>query len=338
MPLGDIPVMIKAGLRALFTPYPMAPRQDMRGKNIIVTGASVGSIGYETAKTLAAWGANVVVTSRSKVDSMVESLHNDLQNEGRPAQITGHTLDTTDPISVQSFVSWYHQTFNGKLDILINNAGIFSDIMGKWKQPHLSKDGYEIHWRTNYLGPMHLTHLLLPLLKKTAAENAEARVVFVASVVHEKGSNQDMLQQTRPYNSWQAYGNSKLAVVHSAFEMQRRFGPDNIKTYVLHPGSIATNIAHKGLEGAKIFQTLLRMVSKLQMVLMLTPEQGAQTQIYCATQPHVKPGYYDRSEAGKHNPDADVYQISKSLWDNTEQWVKSLQNQTTESRSNTENA
>ncbi|MCG8537433.1 MAG: SDR family NAD(P)-dependent oxidoreductase [Pseudomonadales bacterium] len=325
MPLNTLSTMAKAVTRALFSKYPMVPKTDLSGKNIIVTGASPGSVGYETAKTLAGWGAQVVVTARSKIDVMVNGLKQDLAQQQLPANITGHPLDLTDTESVEQFAQWYQNTFNGKLDILINNAGVFVDMMGKWKEQHLSQDGYEVHWRTNYLGPMHLTHLLLPMLRQSAAETGEARIVFVASVVHERGSNQDLFQLTRPYNSWQAYGNSKLGLLHAAFELNRRFKQQNIKSYVLHPGSIASNIAHKGLEGAKVFQTLLGIFSKLQALLMLTPQQGAQTQIYCATQSNAQAGkYYDRCEVASYNPHADNVKVSERLWQQTEQWVNNI--------------
>ena len=223
MPLNTLSTMAKAVTRALFSKYPMVPKTDLSGKNIIVTGASPGSVGYETAKTLAGWGAQVVVTARSKIDVMVNGLKQNLAQQQLPSNITGHPLDLTDTESVEQFAQWYQNTFNGKLDILINNAGVFVDMMGKWKEQHLSQDGYEVHWRTNYLGPMHLTHLLLPMLRQSAAETGEARIVFVASVVHERGSNQDLFQLTRSYNSWQAYGNSKLGLLHAAFELNRRF-------------------------------------------------------------------------------------------------------------------
>ena len=116
--------------------------------------------------------------------------------------------------------------------------------------------------------------------------------------------------------------------MHAAFELQRRYGSRNIQSYVLHPGSIATNIAIKGLETNKRVQKLLQIVNPLQMLFMLSPLQGAQTQIYCATQPGLRGGrYFDRCAAAPASPEADNELVAKRLWDETEQWIESLSEQ-----------
>ena len=68
-----------------------------------------------------------------------------------------------------------------RLDVLINNAGVHLDLMSAWKEPRLTDDGFEIQWRTNYLGTMHLTHELRAALETTAGATGEARVVNVVS-------------------------------------------------------------------------------------------------------------------------------------------------------------
>lgn len=325
MPMNDVRIAITSVLRRIFTKPPMAAPVDLHHKTVIVTGTSPGSIGYETAKTLAAWGARVIVTTRSKTDACVQQLRAELQADGFPSAVEGHPLDLTHAESVETFVRWYHNSINAPLHILLNNAGVHSDILGSWTEPHLSDDGFEIHWRTNYMGAMHLTHRLLDRLQQAGTPMEPARVVFVASHLHQKGLNSELFHPSRPYSSWLIYGQSKLGLVHGAFELQRRYSGHNVQSYVLHPGSIATNIAIKGLETNKRMQKLLQIVNPLQMLFMLSPLQGAQTQIYCATQPGLQGGrYFDRCAVAAASPEADNRVVAQRLWEETQQWIDRL--------------
>lgn len=325
MPLSDISTAVTSVARRLFTTPPMATPVDLTNKIAIVTGASPGSIGYETAKTLASWGAKVVVTTRNNTDQCVHQLTSELQHQHLPNDIIGHSLDLTKAETVEDFVAWYGNTVGDTLDLLVNNAGVHSDIMGSWKEPMLSADGFEIHWRTNYLGPMHLTHRLLPFLGRAGNKTEPSRVIFVASHLHQKGENSELFQRNKPYNSWLAYAQSKLGLVHAAFELHKRYSPQHIQSYVLHPGSIATNIALKGMESNQTMKKLLEIVNPLQAWFMLTPVQGAQTQIYCATAPGLPGGrYFDRCSVAQPNPEASNAEVSRKLWDETQQWVDSL--------------
>ena len=193
MNFEDIPKMIRHLGRTLFGSAPTAPVTDLTGKNAIVTGASPGSIGFETAKTLASWGANVIITTRSNPGDTVQALVSSLQREGKTANIKGHTLDLTNAQSVNTFAEWFQDISENRLHILINNAGIHLDLLSQWKEPTLTSDGFEIHWRTNYLGSAMLTHLLLPQLKNAGAIDGDARVVNVSSHLHSKGLNSELM-------------------------------------------------------------------------------------------------------------------------------------------------
>ena len=309
-------------IRNLFGAAPFAQVADLHGKTIIVTGASPGSIGFETARILAAWGANVVITTRSEPQAALALLN----RTGASAPISAHPLDLCRADSVARFADWYAATHGGRLDVLINNAGVHLDLLSQWKQPHRTDDGFEIHWRTNYLGTSHLTHRLLPLLQAAAAHAGEARVVNVVSMLHARGSNAGLFEAPRPYNSWVAYGLSKLALVHATFEMQRRYaGTANVRAYCLHPGAVFTNIAAKGLAGNRLIETVRNALSPAEAFFLLTPEEGAQTQIHCATQPRLAGGlYYDKCRPGRASAETRDTVVAARLWEETQAWVKSL--------------
>jgi retinol dehydrogenase-12 len=296
---------------------------ELDGKIIIVTGASEGSLGSETARTLAQWGASVVVTSRANPEATAEALRTRLGDAGMGKRIDAHSLDLSDRKSVFDFVQWFVDTHGQKLDVLVNNAGVHLDLLSRWKEPHLSDDGFEIHWRTNYLGTAHLTHLLLPLLQESGRATGDARVVNVGSRLHRKGSNEDLFGRTRPYSSWSAYGNSKLALMHMTTELQRRYAEkSHLQAYCLHPGSVFTKVADKGLAGTGWVEKLRNAFSPLEAFLLKTPEEGAQTQIHCATHPGLRGGlYYRECKPVPPSEDAEDVRVAARLWADTEAWL-----------------
>jgi NAD(P)-dependent dehydrogenase (short-subunit alcohol dehydrogenase family) len=276
---------------------------------VLVTGATPGSLGFETARALRAWGADVVVTARRDPAAAAGAL-----GEG----VAGYQLDLSDAGSVARFVAAYGDDV-GRLDVLVNNAGVHLDLRSSWTEPALTPDGYEIHWRTNYLGTAHLTHLLLPLLSGAS----DARIVNVVSKLHRRAVNADLFTPRRPYDSWAAYGASKLALVHHAFELQRRCAP--VQGYALHPGAVYTHIADRGLQGHRVLGALRRALAPVERLMLLSPEDGAQTSLHCASAPGLAGGRYLRDCApAEPSPDALDADVSARLWDATTAWITTL--------------
>ena len=282
---------------------PFATPVDLSGKTVVVTGAADGSIGGETARALRSWGATVVTTTRRGGD---------------------HPLDLTDGDSVRAFVDWYvdqHTT----LDVLVNNAGIHLDLLSRWKQPQRTPDGYEVHWRTNYLGTMQLTHLLLPVLLRTAEQHGEARIVNVVSKLHLRGRNAHLFGELPEYSSWDAYGQSKLALVHATHELQDRYRAAGVKAFALHPGSVSTGIAARGLEGSRVASTARRVLGPVERLFLLTPEEGAQTTLVCATEPGLEGGrYFAACRPTPDSHEAEDREVAGRLWKETEALVAQI--------------
>lgn len=293
-------------MRRLHSRIVRAPRAtpvDMTGKTVVVTGATPGSLGGETARILADWGATVVTTTRSG---------------------GSHPLDLTDSGSVRQFASWYADT-HPALDVLVNNAGVHLDLMSDWKQPRLSADGYELHWRTNFLGTMQLTHLLLPLLLRTAEATGEARVVNVVSKLHQRGRNAHMFTPAPSYSSWDAYGQSKLGLVHMTHELQDHYRAAGLRSYALHPGSVYTGIATKGLEGRRVVSAVRRALGPVERLFLLTAEEGAQTTLMCATEPGLEGGrYFAACRPVPGSNEAEDREVAGRLWKETEALVARL--------------
>ncbi|MBW2552468.1 MAG: SDR family NAD(P)-dependent oxidoreductase [Deltaproteobacteria bacterium] len=117
---------------------PYADAADLNGKTAIVTGASPRSIGCDTARILASFGATVVITTRSSTDAAVENIRERLDTPEARTRIVGHSLDLSDRNSVERFAHWFLETHGDRLDILVNNAGVHLDLM--------SSTGASITW------------------------------------------------------------------------------------------------------------------------------------------------------------------------------------------------
>jgi len=274
-------------------------------KVFVVTGAGPGSLGEATARALGEHG-RVITTRRSG-----------------PVADDFHPLDLADAGSVRAFADWLGGATD-RVDVLVNNAGIHLDLRSKWHEPQLL-DGHEVHWRTNYLGTAQLTRLLLPALFRTADTVGEARVVNVVSHLHTRGRNDWLDGGVAPYNSWDAYGTSKLALVHEAAEIERRYADRGLHGFSLHPGAVYTKVADRGLETAPVLGRLRRLAAPLERRALASPEEGARTSVFCATSSEAVPGgYHRRSAAAEPSPETTDAEAAAALWDRTNAWVEAL--------------
>jgi retinol dehydrogenase-12 len=317
---------IRAILRRPFATTAAAEYVDLSGRQVIVTGCSAGSLGYATARQLASWGATVIISTRRGTKDVVAALNAELARDTISGKVDGHVLDLSKAASVNQFTRWYDRFYGERLDVLVNNAGIHLDLLSQWKEPRLSQDGFEIQWRTNYLGTVHLTHNLLPLLQSTGRDVGEARVVNVVSQLHSRGTNELLFDSDRRYESWQAYGLSKLGLIHFTNELHRRFSrTDNLKSYSVHPGGRSgayTNIANKGLDGHALIELIRRVAAPLEKMLLATAAEGAQTQIHCATSTAATSGqYYANCRIARGSADSQDESAARRLWDETQRWL-----------------
>ncbi|MDI1321224.1 MAG: SDR family NAD(P)-dependent oxidoreductase [Algoriphagus sp.] len=233
---------------------------DLTGKRTIVTGG-VSGIGIETVRALAKAGAEVTIAARNiEAAKKVASEINFILDKDR---VDAAVLDLADIHSVNRFVS----DWKGALHILINNAGVMA-------LPDLQKtsDGIEMQFMTNHLGHFALSVGLHNALKKAEG----ARIVVVSSSGHLLSPVvfDDINFSFRPYDPWQAYGQSKTACNLFAVAATQRWAQDGIFVNALNPGAILTNLQrHVGGR--------LRSAPELHK----TADQGAATTILLATSP-----------------------------------------------------
>ena len=313
-------------LRRLLRRHPAVTAVNLAGKNIVVTGAGPGSIGETTAILLAQWGATVLATTRQGNAEDVRRLSRWLTTSSSTdsGRIDIAALDLTCCDSVARFGETCDRLFPDGLDVLINNAGIHLDLLSQWKAPLLTADDFEIHWRTNYLGTFDLTQRLLPGLLKRANSTHAARIVNVVSMLHKKGSNDYLFKPSPQYNSWQAYGQSKLALMHMTSEMQRRHEQDGLSSYCLHPGEVFSQVASKGLAGTGWVEIIRNFFAPIERMVMMNTFEGSQTTLLCATANDITGGgYYKNCGIAQPSSDALNTDVAHRLYDETKSWLAS---------------
>jgi len=308
----------------LFGREPVALPADLAGRTFVVTGASPGSLGYEVVKTLASWGGEVVASCVREPATLERALRDDVTARGG-GSATAERVDLADRGSVEAFARRCEDRFAGKLHVLINNAGILKGMFAGRREPERAPDGLEVHWRTNYLGAFHLTRLLFPMLEAAARESGDARVVNVASHQHVRARNGQLFESTAAQDSWDAYGRSKLAMVHMCAEMHRRHGSaGDFRAVALHPGTVYTNMIAEGFASDHRLGILQPVLKRLARRVLLTPQAGAQTVLWCATAPGVEGGgYYERCASARPSAEALDRAAGARLWEASVRWADS---------------
>lgn len=255
---------------------------DLSGQVIIVTGGNAG-LGYETIRQLSHHNPDTIylaARSQSKAEIAIADL---IENNPKFTNIRFLELDIASLESVETAAANFLRQ-ESRLDILINNAGIMMTAEG------LTKDGYEIQFGTNVLGPALVTQLLLPILRNTAKVNSQTRIVMLSSAAHARAPSDaydfDKLRTTLPdRHTTDRYTMSKLADLHYSKALAER--ETAVKIIPVHPGMVSTNLHHASTG------TFLKPFLYAALYLAGTPvEKGALSRIFAAVSPEAKHGQY----------------------------------------------
>jgi NAD(P)-dependent dehydrogenase (short-subunit alcohol dehydrogenase family) len=274
---------------------------DLDGKAILITGANTG-IGRATAHALAERGASLIFGGRS--EARTRPVIDEIAGRTGNQRLRFVPLDLGNLDSVRDCAQSVLAT-GEPLHVLINNAGLAG-------QRGMTDSGFELIFGTDYVGPFLLTALLLDRLK----ESAPARIVNVASDAHysAKGIDYEAIRQpTKSVTGMREYSVAKLGNVLHARELARRLGGTGVTSYALHPGVIASDIWRR-------VPWPIRPLIKLRM---RSPEDGAQTPLYCATAPELadESGHYYESCARKQPSRVVTPELAAELWERTSEWV-----------------
>jgi NAD(P)-dependent dehydrogenase (short-subunit alcohol dehydrogenase family) len=246
---------------------------ELGGKRVLVTGGSSG-IGQETARALAAHGAEVIVTARDVAKG--EAVADEIRRTTGNARVSVESVELGSLASVRAFAERFLARYD-RLNVLVNNAGVMACPLAR------TADGFEQQIGTNHLGHFLLTGLLLPALRR----GAPARIVSVSSRGHHIApvDFDDVQFERRPYDKWQAYGQSKTANVLFAIGLERRLAAHGVHALALHPGAIMTELGRHLVPEDIAFLQSRGGSGGLQFK---TVEAGAATSVFAATAPELE--------------------------------------------------
>jgi NAD(P)-dependent dehydrogenase (short-subunit alcohol dehydrogenase family) len=279
---------------------------DLTGRTYLVTGVTSG-LGQETVRVLLLRGARVVAIGRSH-DKVVEALRSFPSAD----QVLPVACDLSDLASVALAVRTVTES-SIQLDAIVLNAGIMA-------LPKLELvNGYERQFFNNHIGHFYLGRLLTPLLAPLG------RVVVLSSEAHRAaprvGIDFDNLRGQKGYDTWGAYGRSKLANLLFALELGERLQAEGKIAHAVHPGVIQTPLnRHMSL--------LLRSFYPIgNAVFMKSVPEGAATQVYLATHPDVpydRSSYWSSCNIKQPTPMALSLELRKKLWEVSTQIVNDI--------------
>ena len=261
-------------------PWGLDQLEDQSGRTVLITGGNSG-IGFAAAKALAERGARVLLACRDgdKAQAACEAI---VEGAGG-SSVEAVSLDLASLESVAACADAVRERCD-ELDVLINNAGVMAIPR------RLTEDGFEMQLGTNHFGHFALTGQLFDVLKRAS----DPRVVTVASLAHNFGFiNFANLQSALFYNPWAAYGQSKLANLLFAFELERRIEDAglHVVSNACHPGIAATNLASAGsrMAGIPIVEEMLQAATAS---VVQSAEQGALPTLYAGFAKEASGGEY----------------------------------------------
>jgi NAD(P)-dependent dehydrogenase (short-subunit alcohol dehydrogenase family) len=246
---------------------------DLTGKTVVVTGGYSG-VGIEAVRAFRSAGARVFVPARdmAKAQAALADM----------PDVTLIALELFDPASIDAFAKVFLRD-NDTLHILVNNAGVMA--------APLTRDarGYESQFAINHLGHFQLTCRLWPALARAPG----ARVIALSSMGHRRAGVdfRDPNFAHRPYDPWDAYGQSKTANALFAVALDSIGQRHGVRAFAVHPGGIVTDLV-RHMSKAALAATGFLDESGQPIIdpqnNKKTPQQGAATSVWCATSPQLE--------------------------------------------------
>ena len=252
---------------------------DLSSKRVLVTGGASG-IGAETVRAMAAKGAQVIIAARN-LDAAGEVKASVVATTGNE-NIDVMFLELGSLAKIRASAAEFLARYES-LDILINNAGIMACPHGQ------TEDGFELQFGSNHIGHFYFTQKLMPALLKAGS----ARVIALSSMAHRMSSMvfDDIQYQSRPYEKWQAYGQSKTAKSLLAIELDARSKDQGVRAFSVHPGGIFTPL-QRHLPNEEMVALGWTQedgsASELAAGIFKNPAQGAGTSLWAATSPKLE--------------------------------------------------
>ncbi|MHA1505353.1 MAG: SDR family oxidoreductase, partial [Candidatus Heimdallarchaeota archaeon] len=277
---------------------------DLSDKIVVFTGATSG-LGKETARELAKINATLVIIARNK--ELAKQVKEEFVRETNNNKTEFIYGDLSSLKSVKTAAEKIRKKYP-KIDVLINNAGLFSD------KRVLSEDGYELTFAVDYLAHFFLVLLLIENLKAATP----ARIINVASDIHLFfGLKINDLQQEKRYRSFKAYAHAKSAMVLHTYELHNRLVELGVTVNAFHPGKVLTK---------QITENLPKIAIKLSRNY-IQPEVAAKALVHLASSDefaNVSGKYFQKFKMGKSSKQSYDVDLQKRLWDESLELIQAV--------------
>jgi NAD(P)-dependent dehydrogenase (short-subunit alcohol dehydrogenase family) len=275
----------------------------LNNKIAIITGGTSG-IGKATAEKLVTFGTTVVFLARDV--QKAELVKKDILKTFPNGRIDIFEGDLKDLKSIKTA----GEALKAKypiIDILINNAGgVFSEF-------ERTVDCFEVGFQVNHLGHFLLTQILLENLLKSP----DSRIINLSSEAHRIGKfSVSNLNAEKKFSTWKQYGATKLMNILFTKALANKYGEQGLMSFAVHPGVVKSGFGANNSGFLKYFN---------KMPFLITPERGAETSIYLATQSKEKlsnGGYYKRCQISYSSLESQDVVSQNQLWDISMKMIK----------------
>ncbi len=274
-------------------------------KTVLITGGNSG-IGYEMALSLAKSGNRVIIAARDEAKSAAAV--DKIKAASPGAQIAAVKLDLADFGQIDRFADYLLKRVT-TIDVLILNAGVYTTKL------HTLPSGYEA-----MIGVMHFGHFrLAQRLLDAVVAAPQGRIIVTSSMMHALGRI-DARSFTHPrkhLTSMHAYGQAKLANLLFVRELARRLKSTRVTVNAFHPGAVATDI----------YRQLPGPLARIMKAFMITPQQGADTAIWMATDDKFKGvsgKYYVARQRRRGSSASRDMDVAGRLWRLSEKAMKAV--------------
>jgi NAD(P)-dependent dehydrogenase (short-subunit alcohol dehydrogenase family) len=275
----------------------------LNNKIAVITGGTSG-IGKATVEKLVTFGTAVIMLARD--EEKAQLLKKEILKTFPHGKIGIFRADLTDLKTVKTAVESIKLKYP-KIDILINNAG------GVYSTLEKTIDGFEMGFQVNHLAHFLISNLLLENLLKSD----DARIINLSSEAHRMGEfNVGNLNAEKKFSTWKQYGATKLMNVLFTKALANRFGEKDLMAFAVHPGVVKSGFGANNTGFLKYFN---------KMPFLITPEKGAETSVYLATQQKEKlsnGGYYKRCQISYSSLESQNMVSQSQLWDISMRYIK----------------
>ncbi|KZW02585.1 NAD(P)-binding protein [Exidia glandulosa HHB12029] len=293
----------------------------VKNRIFVLTGPSPGGLGAATLLALAKAGPRALVLA-GRTPAAFAPVAEQIAAIDANIRVVSVALDLASLASVRAAAAAIIANEDiPHIDVLINNGGLMACPLSR------TADGLEMQFGTNHIGHFLFTALIMPKLRKAS----EPRVVNLSSSGHRIGTIEgfeDYNWETTKYNGFIAYGQSKLANIFFTNELARRFGPQGLKAYSLHPGSVNTDLHRHLTEERQAERLSLLPIFQADPDVENTRrkglEDGCSTTLVAALTPaeHVPNGaYFADCQLGKPKATTKDVQAAQRVWELSERLV-----------------